>query len=147
MAQTVKVRFPSSFRSNVVPRDHQLTPRPGGKAKPLKAAKKQNKDLDEDDLAHHEKQKAGTIPAMRTDPTNDADECDRREGPQGDGGQGWRQGSYEQWKPGHQEEWQEISTGSGWEILERRPWGFRAGRAMSFVLCDERGVAMMTYEE
>ncbi|KAL1876480.1 Translation machinery-associated protein 7 [Diaporthe australafricana] len=32
--------------------------RQGGKAKPLKAAKKANKDLDEDDLAFLEKKKA-----------------------------------------------------------------------------------------
>ena len=39
----------------------RLTPRStGGKAKPLKAAKKQNKDLDEDDLAYLEKKRAGT---------------------------------------------------------------------------------------
>lgn len=31
----------------------------GGKAKPLKAPKKDKKDLDEDDLAFKEKQKAG----------------------------------------------------------------------------------------
>jgi hypothetical protein len=31
----------------------------GGKVKPLKAAKKQAKELDEDDLAHREKMKAG----------------------------------------------------------------------------------------
>lgn len=31
----------------------------GGKAKPLKAAKKQNKELDEDDLAFIEKKRAG----------------------------------------------------------------------------------------
>ncbi|UKZ58772.1 uncharacterized protein TrAtP1_000096 [Trichoderma atroviride] len=32
--------------------------REGGKAKPLKAPKKQNKDLDDDDLAYLEKKKA-----------------------------------------------------------------------------------------
>ena len=32
---------------------------PGGKAKPLKAPKKEKKELDEDDLAHKEKLKAG----------------------------------------------------------------------------------------
>jgi len=32
--------------------------REGGKAKPLKAAKKEKKDLDEDDLAHQAKLKA-----------------------------------------------------------------------------------------
>jgi hypothetical protein len=31
----------------------------GGKAKPLKAAKKEKKELDETDLAYREKQKAG----------------------------------------------------------------------------------------
>ena len=33
----------------------------GGKAKPLKAAKKEKKELDEDDLAFLEKKKAGTL--------------------------------------------------------------------------------------
>lgn len=32
----------------------------GGKAKPLKAPKKEKKELDEDDIAHREKLKAGT---------------------------------------------------------------------------------------
>lgn len=31
----------------------------GGKAKPLKAPKKEKKDLDEDEVAYREKQKAG----------------------------------------------------------------------------------------
>ncbi|KAJ2990340.1 hypothetical protein NUW58_g3001 [Xylaria curta] len=40
--------------------------REGGKVKPLKAAKKQQKDLDEDDIAFREKQKAGkAIPTRR----------------------------------------------------------------------------------
>ncbi|KAL8809784.1 MAG: hypothetical protein Q9223_002919 [Gallowayella weberi] len=34
--------------------------RAGGKAKPLKAPKKEKKEIDEDDLAFIEKQKAGT---------------------------------------------------------------------------------------
>lgn len=33
----------------------------GGKAKPLKAAKKEKKDLDEDDLAFKERQRAGGL--------------------------------------------------------------------------------------
>lgn len=33
--------------------------REGGKAKPLKAPKKKKKDLDEDEVAYREKQKAG----------------------------------------------------------------------------------------
>ena len=36
----------------------QLTPILGGKAKPLKAPKKEKKELDEEDLAFKEKQKA-----------------------------------------------------------------------------------------
>ena len=32
---------------------------PGGKAKPLKAPKKEKKDLDEDEIAYRDKQKAG----------------------------------------------------------------------------------------
>lgn len=32
----------------------------GGKVKPLKAPKKQQKDMDEDEIAFREKQKAGT---------------------------------------------------------------------------------------
>lgn len=32
---------------------------PGGKAKPLKAPKKEKKDLDEDEVAYREKQKTG----------------------------------------------------------------------------------------
>ena len=32
---------------------------PGGKVKPLKAAKKEKKELDDDDLAFKERQKAG----------------------------------------------------------------------------------------
>lgn len=39
---------------------HQLTLRVGGKAKPLKAPKKEKKELDEDDIAYREKLKAGT---------------------------------------------------------------------------------------
>jgi hypothetical protein len=34
--------------------------KPGGKAKPLKAAKKDKRELDEDDKAFHEKKRAGT---------------------------------------------------------------------------------------
>lgn len=37
----------------------RLTLPAGGKVKPLKAPKKQQKNIDEDDLAFHEKQKAG----------------------------------------------------------------------------------------
>jgi hypothetical protein len=38
---------------------NSISPATGGKVKPLKAAKKEKKDLDDDDLAFREKQKAG----------------------------------------------------------------------------------------
>lgn len=45
----------------------QLTPLSlGGKAKPLKAPKKEKKDLDDEELAFREKQKAGTLIRMPT---------------------------------------------------------------------------------
>lgn len=40
----------------------------GGKVKPLKAAKKDKKELDEDDLAHQAKLKAGMSPFHSTTP-------------------------------------------------------------------------------
>ena len=39
----------------------------GGKAKPLKAPKKEKKDLDEDEVAYREKQKAGRQFALFVD--------------------------------------------------------------------------------
>ena len=39
--------------------DHVMSP--GGKAKPLKAPKKEKKELDEEELAFREKQKTGTL--------------------------------------------------------------------------------------
>lgn len=49
-----------------------LTVSIGGKAKPLKAAKKEKKDLDEDELAFKEKQRAGEYytPSKRVTPSN-----------------------------------------------------------------------------
>ncbi|KAI4145996.1 MAG: hypothetical protein LQ340_006081 [Diploschistes diacapsis] len=40
--------------------------REGGKAKPLKAAKKEKKELDEDDLAFQAKQRAGRYPSVES---------------------------------------------------------------------------------
>ncbi|KAF4992462.1 hypothetical protein FDECE_13709 [Fusarium decemcellulare] len=65
--------------------------REGGKAKPLKAAKKAQKDLDDDDKAFLEKKRAETCPLTKT-----ADEKARKElaakaggkGPLNTGGQG-----------------------------------------------------------
>lgn len=42
-----------------VPLYHVYLPLSGGKVKPLKSAKKDKKELDEDDLAHQEKLRAG----------------------------------------------------------------------------------------
>ena len=81
---------------------------PGGKAKPLKAPKKDKKEMDEDEIAFREKQKAGTcfqsplgypqlIPASR------------RKGEQRDGGEGQGKGTTECWTTGHQEVWEEVN--------------------------------------
>jgi hypothetical protein len=53
VAQAEKVR--SIPRSSKHPANHLI----GGKVKPLKAAKKEKKELDEDELAYKEKQRAG----------------------------------------------------------------------------------------
>ncbi|KAI8964929.1 translation machinery associated TMA7 [Daldinia sp. FL1419] len=57
--------------------------RDGGKAKPLKAPKKQQKDLDEDEIAFREKQKADkkAREAMKADSAG-------KKGPLNTGGQG-----------------------------------------------------------
>lgn len=39
----------------------------GGKAKPLKAPKKEKKEMDEDEIAYREKQKAGTGQTQHSD--------------------------------------------------------------------------------
>ena len=44
---------------NMYPKPNALSLLQGGKAKPLKAPKKEKKDLDEDEIAYREKQKAG----------------------------------------------------------------------------------------
>ena len=56
---TEKVNSRSSHRAYLV--DNYLL---GGKAKPLKAPKKDKKELDDDDLAFREKQKAGRFPSF-----------------------------------------------------------------------------------
>lgn len=56
VAQAEKVRSVSQSESTQkYPANHII----GGKVKPLKAAKKEKKELDEDDLAYKEKQRAG----------------------------------------------------------------------------------------
>jgi hypothetical protein len=56
VAQAEKVRSVSQSESTQkYPANHII----GGKVKPLKAAKKEKKDLDEDELAFKEKQRAG----------------------------------------------------------------------------------------
>ena len=44
---------------NMYAKSNALSSLQGGKAKPLKAPKKEKKDLDEDEIAYREKQKAG----------------------------------------------------------------------------------------
>lgn len=62
MAQAEKVSFaPEAHYDLVFARLLNLLSL-GGKVKPLKSAKKDKKDLDEDDLAYKEKQRAGTLP-------------------------------------------------------------------------------------
>lgn len=50
---------PSLFRLSPRVTDNAFFTTTGGKAKPLKAAKKAQKDMDEDDLAFLEKKRAG----------------------------------------------------------------------------------------
>lgn len=107
MAPTDKVRIPESLvcRLSWIVADIQET---GGKAKPLKAAKKANKELDDEDLAFQEKKRAGTFfsaaptlplpprTTVVTDAMYDAEEKARKEmaakaggkGPLNTGGQG-----------------------------------------------------------
>lgn len=49
-------------RTHPLKRHVRLTFLTGGKVKPLKAPKKQQKDMDEDEVAFREKQKAGESP-------------------------------------------------------------------------------------
>ena len=62
----------------------------GGKAKPLKAAKKEKKELDEDDLAFKERQRAGTLSSLRVSHETAANEIrhTRGQGQEGSYGQG-----------------------------------------------------------
>lgn len=100
----------------------------GGKAKPLKSAKKAVKDLDDEDKAYQEKKRAGTqslgpepvpnlLPQRRRAANTDTNVPCRGEGSQGDGGERQGQGPPELGEPGHQEEREEIS--------ERRALGVR----------------------
>lgn len=91
---------------------------PGGKVKPLKAPKKQQKDLDEDEIAFREKQKAGEFlyllvtgapfvsPRALSLTTNSTH---RGQGQEGTVGKGQGQGPPEHWNPGYQEVRQEIN--------------------------------------
>lgn len=65
VATVEKVR-PNQWIPTINPLMSTVTP-PGGKAKPLKAPKKEKKDVDEDDLAFREKQKAGAFYTIQRD--------------------------------------------------------------------------------
>lgn len=84
----------------------------GGKAKPLKAAKKEKKELDEDDLAFKERQRAGGSKIrefivrqilMNVD-------SNRGQGQEGTHGQGQRQRSSEYRRSRHQEIRKEVNN-------------------------------------
>lgn len=92
------------------PYESQLTKFTGGKAKPLKAPKKQNKEMDEEDIAFAEKKKAGTLTSFKFPSIFVLMilRHNRGEGPQGDGSQGPGQGPSGERR--HQEEWQEIDV-------------------------------------
>ena len=71
MALTEKVRFhtPKSYTLTEQKTNPSIT---GGKVKPLKQAKKAQKDLDEDDMAFLEKKRAGTHTPTSTNITDAA---------------------------------------------------------------------------
>lgn len=79
----------------------------GGKIKPLKAPKKDKKDLDEDEVAFKEKQKAGMLPVcpllFRSLSGKYADLCatTRCQSAEGNDGEGQGQGPYERWRAGY----------------------------------------------
>jgi hypothetical protein len=78
----------------------------GGKVKPLKSAKKEKKDLDEDDLAFKEKQRAGMCSQRCIHILSVANPLFliyRGQSQEGTSGQGKGQGSAEHRSAGHQE--------------------------------------------
>lgn len=102
-----------------------FNPALGGKAKPLKAPKKEKKELDEDEIAFREKQKAGmtlspifaihyhgslTLPcaACSCKPTITNFIPSRRQSQEGAGGKGKGQRPDELGTTGNQEIWEEI---------------------------------------
>lgn len=53
------------MRTLSFPLEYSLTTSTGGKVKPLKAPRKEKKDLDDDEIAFREKQKAGKCSLLR----------------------------------------------------------------------------------
>lgn len=96
----------------ITPTIHPLTPLPGGKQKPLKAAKKAAKELDEDDLAFLEKKRAGMdiLKSVKSFLIHADRYAHRGEGSQGHGQQGRWQGPSEHRIARHQEERKEMSN-------------------------------------
>ena len=93
-----------------------LTLGPGGKVKPLKAPKKEKKDMDEDEIAFKAKQQAGTSSATRPleCPLIDLRRCQSEER---HGRAGQRQRPSERWTTRNQEKWQEVkSVDESWPI-------------------------------
>ena len=87
---------------------------PGGKAKPLKTAKKEKKELDEDEVAFREKQRDGTshYQAILLAICVVLHYFFRCKSPERNGRKGKRQRTHERRTAGNQEVGQEISTAS-----------------------------------
>lgn len=87
----------------------------GGKVKPLKAPKKETKELDEDEVAFKEKQKAGmfdcaVVVRFLCGQSLTGLGYHRCESEEGIYGKGQGQGTSEYWKPGYQEVREEINV-------------------------------------
>lgn len=81
----------------------------GGKAKPLKAPKKEKKDMDEDEIAFQAKQRAGTsLLKSHKAPGPKLTVLRRCQGEQRNGRESERERPNERWAAGYQEVWEEI---------------------------------------
>lgn len=83
-------------------RQNFINNNPGGKVKPLKAAKKEKKELDEDELAYKEKLRAGMFCLQPTPASYHSDTPYRCQGQEGhDGGGQGQEGSSQHRPAGH----------------------------------------------
>ena len=94
----------------------------GGKAKPLKAPKKEKKDMDDDDLAFQAKQKAGVLMKRSCAKGQKLIRPSRRKGQQGDGREGKREGSTQRWAARYQKVWEEIGSWMTLSVYVLKLW-------------------------